>query len=79
MNKKESELLISVLSKVVGISKYNIKSKKYILIFTDDFTKNLEGSRYKYNIMYFVGDERYPQCANSDIVVNGVINSYEGN
>lgn len=55
------------------------ESKKYILTFTDDFTKNLEGSRYKYNIMYFVGDERYPQCANSDIVVDGVINSYEGN
>ena len=55
------------------------RGKKYILTFTDDFTKNLEGSRYKYNIMYFVGDERYPQCANSDIVVDGVINSYEGN
>ena len=53
------------------------ESKKYLVLFADEFTATLKGKHYKYNIMYMVGDERYPECADSDIIVEDVINNYE--
>lgn len=52
-------------------------SKKYTMIITDEFTSTLKDNTYKYNIMYIVGNERYPQCADSDIIVRNVVNAYE--
>ena len=51
------------------------ESKKYIIIVPDDFTKTLKDNQYVYNIMYILGDERYPECADSDIIVRNVVNS----
>lgn len=53
------------------------ESAKYIVTFRDEFTTSLDKKIYKYNIMYFIGEERFPQCADSDIIVEEVINSYE--
>ena len=39
--------------------------------------KNTKLFQYTYNIMYNIGNERYPQCADSDIIVRNVVNSYE--
>ena len=55
------------------------ESKKYTMIITDEFTTSLKDNKYLYNIMYIVGDERYPQCADSDIIVRNVVNAYDGN
>ena len=55
------------------------QSKKYTMIIGDEFTKELKDNQYLYNIMYFVGDERYPQCADSDIIVRDVVNAYGNN
>lgn len=55
------------------------ESKKYTMIITDDFTKTLEDNKYMYNIMYIVGDERYPQCADSDIIVRNIVNGSNSN
>lgn len=53
------------------------ESKKYTIIVPDEFTATLKDNQYIYNIMYFLGDERYPECADSDIIVRNVVNSYE--
>ena len=31
------------------------------------------------NIMYIVGDEKYPQCADSDIIVRSIVNGTDNN
>lgn len=53
------------------------ESKKYIIVIPDEFTATLKDNQYLYNIMYIVGEERYPQCADSDIIVRNVVNAYE--
>ena len=53
------------------------ESIKYNVILTDEFTSTLKDNKYLYNIMYIVGNERYPECANSDIIVRNVVNAYE--
>jgi hypothetical protein len=55
------------------------QSKKYTMIITDEFTSTLKDNAYTYNIMYIVDDERYPQCADSDIIVRNVVNGYGNN
>lgn len=50
------------------------KSKKYTMIITDEFTSTLKDNQYLYNIMYIVGEEKYPQCADSDIIVRDIVN-----
>ena len=54
-------------------------STKYTMIIDDEFTSTLKDNAYVYNIMYIVGDERYPQCADSDIIVRNVVNAYGNN
>ena len=49
----------------------------YTVIIPDEFTKTLTENQYVYNIMYIVDDERFPQCADSDIIVRSVVNPYE--
>ena len=49
-------------------------SKKYTMIISDEFTSTLKDNKYRYNIMYIVGENRYPQCADSDIIVKDIIN-----
>lgn len=53
------------------------ESKKYTIIIPDEFTATLKDNQYLYNIMYIIGNERYPECADSDIIVRNVVNSYE--
>lgn len=53
------------------------ESKKYTIIIPDEFTATLKDNQYLYNIMYIVGNERYPECADSDIIVRNVVNPYE--
>ena len=53
------------------------ESRKYTIIIPDEFTASLKDNQYIYNIMYVLADERYPQCADSDIIVRNVVNSYE--
>lgn len=55
------------------------QSIKYTMIISDEFTKTLKDNKYLYNIMYFLGDERYPECADSDIIVRDVVNAYGNN
>lgn len=55
------------------------QSKKYTMIITDEFTNTLKDNKYLYNIMYIKDDERYPECADSDIIVRNVVNAYDGN
>ena len=55
------------------------ESKLYTMIIGDEFTATLKDNAYTYNIMYIVGNERYPQCADSDIIVRNVINAYGNN
>ena len=52
------------------------ESKEYIVIIPDEFTATLKDNEYLYNIMYIKDDERYPQCADSDIIVRNVVNAY---
>ena len=49
----------------------------YTVIIPDELTATLKENKYIYNIMLIVGDERYPQCADSDIIVRNVVNAYE--
>ena len=46
------------------------------MIISDEFTSTLKDNQYVYNIVYVVGDERYPQCADSDIIVRNMVNAY---
>lgn len=50
------------------------ESKKYVMLISDEFTSKLKDNKYYYNIIYEVDGERYPQCANSDIIVKDIIN-----
>jgi hypothetical protein len=51
--------------------------KLYTIIIPDEFTATLKENKYLYNIMYILGNERYPECADSDIIVRKVVNAYE--
>lgn len=53
------------------------KSEKYTIIFTDEFTATLTNDRYRYDIMYIINNERYPQCKPSKVEVREVVGSYE--
>ena len=53
------------------------EQKKYTIIIPDEFTATLKDNQYLYNIMHIIGSERYPECADSDIIVRNVVNSYE--
>lgn len=53
------------------------EQKVYTIIIPDEFTATLKDNQYLYNIMYILGNERYPECADSDIIVRNVVNSYE--
>lgn len=55
------------------------QSKKYTMIISDEFTSTLKDNQYLYNIMYIVGDEKYPQCADSDIIVRSIVNGTDNN
>ena len=55
------------------------ESKKYTMIISDEFTSTLYDNQYLYNIMYIVGEEKYPQCADSDIIVRSVVNGTDSN
>lgn len=48
--------------------------QKYTMVVSDEFTKTLKDNKYRYNIMYVIGNERYPQCADSDIIVKDIAN-----
>lgn len=50
------------------------RSKKYTMIISDEFTSTLTDNQYLYNIMYIVGEEKYPQCTDSDIIVRSIVN-----
>ena len=54
------------------------ESKKYYVIFRDEFTAGLDRMEYRYDIMLMVEDERYRQSYTSDIVVEKVVNEYTG-
>lgn len=71
---------ISNLCKKDKLLQFEFKeSRKYTIIITDEFTNTLKDNKYLYNIMYIVGDERYPQCSDSDIIVRNVVNAYGNN
>lgn len=55
------------------------ENRKYTMIISDEFTKNLKDNKYLYNIMYIVGDEKFPQCADSDIIVRSIVNGTTNN
>jgi hypothetical protein len=57
---------------------FNTK-RKYTMIISDEFTSSLKDNQYSYNIMYIVGNERYPQCADSDIIVRNIVNGRNNN
>ena len=48
--------------------------RKYTMIISDEFTATLKDNKYRYNIMYITNDNKYPQCADSDIIVRDIIN-----
>lgn len=54
------------------------ESKKYYVMFRDEFTAGLDRTEYRYDIMLMVEDERYRQSYTSDIVVEKVVNEYTG-
>ena len=69
---------ISNICKNTKLFQFEFKeSKIYTILLPDEFTATLKDNQYLYNIMYIVGDERYPECADSDIIVRNVVNSYE--
>lgn len=71
---------ISNLCKKKNLLQFEFDSKrKYTIIITDEFTSTLKDNKYIYNIMYIINDERYPQCADSDIIVRNVVNAYDNN
>lgn len=75
-----SELLFTIKqrnSNRVVLQKRFTESKKYNVIFTDEFTATLYKNEYVYDIMYLINDERYPQCLPSRIVVSEVVGGYE--
>ena len=69
---------ISNICKNTKLFQYEFnKNTKYTIIIPDEFTATLKDNQYLYNIMYLIGNERYPQCDDSDIIVRNVVNSYE--
>ena len=69
---------ISNICKSTKLFQYEFdESKKYTVIIPDEFTSTLIDNKYLYNIMLEVNDERYHQCADSDIIVRDVVNAYE--
>lgn len=77
----EDSKCVFTISNVCGKTKlfqYEFTTDElYTVIIPDELTATLKENRYIYNIMLIVGDERYPQCADSDIIVRNVVNSYE--
>ena len=72
------EFTISNICKNTNLFKFTFdESKKYTIIIPDEFTATLKDNQYLYNIMYILGNERYPECSDSDIIVRNVVNSYE--
>lgn len=76
---ENSKLLLTIkdISNNVVFQKNFSESKKYTVVFKDEFTATLNCSEYWYDIMYLINDERYPQCYPSRIIVNKVVGAYE--
>lgn len=55
------------------------EAKVYNKVFADEFTATLDDDEYRYDIMYMIGEERYPQCLPSKIKVSEVVNEYTEN
>ena len=69
---------ISNICKDTKLFQYEFtESKVYTIIIPDEFTATLKENKYLYNIMYLLGNERYPECADSDVIVRKVVNAYE--
>ena len=69
---------ISNICKNTKLFQYEFtESKLYTIIIPDEFTATLKENKYLYNIMYIFGNERYPECADSDVIVRKVVNAYE--
>lgn len=69
---------ISNICKESNLFQYEFTQNKiYTVIIPDEFTATLKDNKYLYNIMYILGNERYPQCADSDVIVRKVVNAYE--
>lgn len=69
---------ISNICKNTKLFQYEFtESKVYTIIIPDEFTTTLKENKYLYNIMYILGNERYPECADSDVIVHKVVNAYE--
>ena len=69
---------ISNICKESKLFQYEFTQNKiYTVIIPDEFTATLKDNKYLYNIMYILGNERYPQCADSDVIVRKVVNAYE--
>ena len=69
---------ISNICKNTKLFQYEFtESKLYTIIIPDEFTATLKENKYLYNIMYILGNERYPECADSDVIVRKVVNAYE--
>ena len=79
-NNSKCVFTISPICKKENLLQFEFnQSKKYTMIITDEFTSTLKDNKYLYNIMYVVGDERYPQCADSDIIVRSIVNGTDSN
>lgn len=50
------------------------RNRNYTMIISDEFTSTLKDNKYRYSILYIVGQEKYPQCADSDIIVKDIAN-----
>lgn len=69
---------ISNICKDTKLFQYEFtESKLYTIIIPDEFTATLKENKYLYNIMYILGNERYPECTDSDVIVRKVVNAYE--
>lgn len=49
------------------------------VIFSDEFTYSLIDDTYSYDIMWVIGNSRYPQCLKSPIKVYDTVGGYRGN
>ena len=69
---------ISNICKDTKLFQYEFtESKVYTIIIPDEFTATLKENKYLYNVMYILGYERYPECADSDVIVRKVVNAHE--
>lgn len=69
---------ISNICKNTKLFQYEFnQSRLYTIIIPDEFTATLKENKYLYNVMYILGNERYPECADSDVIVRKVVNAYE--